>query len=80
MSKIFNKRVEFHVEGEIYNDKDKTTPESIINSYTWTFSSDEGGNLTISGHHKDHRGSITKMTKLSGIKNWRRPLRQFLKM
>lgn len=80
MSKIFNKRVEFHVEGEIYNDKDKTTPESIINSYNWTFSSDGHGNITISGTHSDHRGTITKMTKLSKIRNWKRPLRQFLKM
>lgn len=79
MSKIFNKRVEFHVEGEIYHD-DKTTPETIINSYDWTFASDEYGNVTIRGHHKDRRGCITKMTKLSGIRNWRRPFRQFLKM
>lgn len=79
MSKIFNRRVEFHVEGEIYNDKDKTTPESIINSYNWSFQ-EENGTITITGTHKDHRGRITKMAKLSKIRNWRRPLRQFLKM
>lgn len=71
MPKIFNKVLEFKVEGEIYDTHD-TTPESIIKNYNWSFK-EEDNNIIITGHHKDHRGRITKMTKLSKIKNWKKP-------
>lgn len=80
MPRIFNKIIEFRVEGEIYDTKD-TTPESIIRNYNWSFSDNEDGTLSIIGHHKDNRGRITKMTRLSKIKNWKKPDTNFyLKM
>lgn len=75
MPRIFNKVMEFRVEGEIYDSKD-TTPESILKNYNWSFH-EEDGTVTIIGHHKDNRGRITKMTRLSKIKNWKKPDTQF---
>ena len=68
MRKVFDKIITFHVEGEI--DNDHTSPESIINSYDWSFEDSFDGNIQIFGHHKDTRGRITRMTKLPTIHNW----------
>lgn len=68
MPKIFDKVINFHIQGEIYDD-DHTNPESIINNYTWT-QKDIEGEIHIIGRHKDHRGRITNMVKLPKIHPW----------
>lgn len=79
MSRIFNRVVTFHVEGEIYDDG--TKPEDIIKNYNWSFEDSMDGNIQIFGHHKDSRGRITKMTKLPKIHRWKTPDTEFfLKM
>lgn len=80
MPRIFNRILSFHIEGEIYDTKD-TTPESIIRNYNWSFRCNTNGSITINGTHKDHRGCITKMTKMSKIHKWKTPDTEFfLKM
>jgi hypothetical protein len=75
MSRIFNRVITFHIEGEIFDNS--TTPESIIRSYNWTFEDHQDGNIQIFGHHKDNRGRITKMTKLPKIHKWKTPDTEF---
>lgn len=70
MSRIFNRVLTFHVEGEILNDH--TSPESILNNYNWSFKDNMDGNIQLFAHHKDPRGSITKMTKLPKIHAWKK--------
>jgi hypothetical protein len=71
MPKIFDNVLSFHVQGEIYNDKE-ASPESIINNYAWT-QKDVEGEIHIIGRHKDTRGRINKMVKLSKVKPWIKP-------
>lgn len=71
MPKIFDKVMSFHVQGEIYDDGD-ASPESIINNYAWT-QKDIEGEIHIIGRHKDKRGRINKMVKLSKVKPWIKP-------
>jgi hypothetical protein len=71
MSQIFDKVISFHVQGEIYNDK-IATPESIINNYEWE-QKDVDGQIHLVGRHKDSRGRINKMVKLSKVKPWIKP-------
>lgn len=81
MSRIFNRVLSFRVEGEIYDTKE-TTPESIIKNYIWSFKyNDEDGNIEVIGHHRDHRGRITKIVKLPKIDKWKTPdTEAFIKM
>lgn len=75
MSRLFNRIITFHVQGEIY---DQTTkPENIIRNYNWSFEDHEDGNIQIFGHHKDPRGRITKMIKLPKIHPWKKPDTEF---
>lgn len=69
MSRQFNRVITFHVEGEI--DDKKTSPESIIKNYEWSFEYNEDGNIQIFGFHKDNRGRITNMTRLPKIHKWK---------
>jgi hypothetical protein len=71
MPQIFDKVISFHVQGEIYNDK-IATPESIINNYEWE-QKDVDGQIHLVGRHKDSRGRINKMVKLSKVKPWIKP-------
>jgi hypothetical protein len=71
MAKIFDRVVKFHVQGEIYGD-DNVDPNSVINNYTWT-QKDVEGEIHIIGRHKDNRGRINKMVKLSKVSPWLRP-------
>ena len=71
MPQIFDNVISFHVQGEIYNDK-IATPESIINNYEWV-QKDIDGEIHLVGRHKDSRGRINKMVKLSKVKPWIKP-------
>lgn len=71
MPKIFDKVLSFHVQGEIYDDS-QASPESIINNYNWV-QKDIEGEIHIVGRHKDGRGRICKMVKLSKIHPWIKP-------
>lgn len=71
MPKIFDNVVSFHIQGEIYDDGN-TSPESIISNYSWT-QKDVEGEIHIIGRHKDKRGRINKMVKLSKVKPWIKP-------
>jgi hypothetical protein len=71
MPQIFDNVISFHVQGEIYNDK-IATPESIINNYEWE-QKDIDGEIHLVGRHKDSRGRINKMVKLSKVKPWIKP-------
>lgn len=76
MPRLFNRVLTFHVEGEIYDRE--TTPEDIIKNYNWTFKDNSDDNhFFISAQHKDHRGRITKMTKLPKIHRWKKPDTEF---
>lgn len=71
MAKTFDKVITFHIQGEIYDND--TRPESILNNYIWTFEDNLDGNIQLFAHHKDKRGRITNMTKLSKIGPWKKP-------
>jgi hypothetical protein len=71
MPKIFDKVLSFHVQGEIYDDSEASA-ESIISNYAWT-QKDVEGEIHIIGRHKDKRGRINKMVKLSKVKPWIKP-------
>lgn len=67
-SKIFDKVLSFHIQGEIY-DEANASPESIINNYDW-IQKDVEGEIHLVGRHKDKRGRINKMVKLTKIHPW----------
>lgn len=69
MKKQFNRVITFHVVGEIYDDK--TTPESIIKRYNWSFKKSVKGDIIITATHKDNRGQINKLTKLPKTHKWK---------
>lgn len=71
MCRLFNRIIEFHVEGEIYDTDTKA--EDIINNYNWTFDDNVDGNIQIFAHHKDKRGRISKITKMGKIRRWKKP-------
>ena len=71
MSRLFNRVIEFRIEGEIYDNE--TTPESILNNYNWTFKDNSDGNIQLFAHHKDNRGRINNITKTGKIRQWRKP-------
>lgn len=75
MGRIFNRVLEFRIEGEIYDNK--TKPESILNNYNWSFEDNMDGNVQLFAHHKDSRGRITKITKIGKIKPWKKPDTEF---
>lgn len=80
MPRIFTRILNFKVEGEIYDTKE-TSPESIIRNYSWSFFDNNDGSITITGKHKDHRGRISKMTKLPKIHRYKAPdTETFIKM
>lgn len=80
MPRIFNRIMTIHVEGEIYDTKD-TTPESILRNYNWSFQHRDDGTIHLIGKHKDHRGTISKMTILPKVHKWKKPDTEFfLKM
>lgn len=76
MSRLFNRVIEFRIEGEIY-DTD-TKPESILNNYKWSFEDNTDGNIQLFAHHKDFRGKINKVTKIGKIKPWKIPDTEYL--
>jgi hypothetical protein len=63
MPRLFNRTITFNVSGEIYDNE--TKPESILKNYNWSFEDNCDGNIQLFAHHKDNRGRINKMTKLS---------------
>jgi hypothetical protein len=69
MSKLFNRALAFHVEGEV--DDKFVSPESVIKNYEWSFEYNEDGNIQIFGYHKDNKGRITNMTRLPKIYKWK---------
>lgn len=71
MPRTFNRVLNIHVQGEIY-DSDDATPESIIRNYNWNFKNVEG-EIRLTGYHKDNRGRISKMTILPKIHQWKSP-------
>jgi hypothetical protein len=71
MPKIFDNVLSFHIQGEIYDDV-AASPESIISNYSWT-QKDVEGEIHIIGRHKDNRGRINKMIKLSKVHPWIKP-------
>jgi len=73
MTRIFNRVITFHVEGEIYNDH--TEAEDIIKNYTFNYKDydDPNGHFFIEAYHKDTRGRITKMTRLPKVHRWKTP-------
>lgn len=80
MPRIFNKVINLHIEGEIYDSKE-TSPESIIKNYIWSFRTNDDGTISLIGKHRDHRGKITKITVLPNIYRWKKPDTElFLKM
>lgn len=70
-SKIFDKVLSFHIQGEIY-DETNASPESIISNYDW-LQKDVEGEIHLIGRHKDKRGRINKMVKLSKVHPWIKP-------
>lgn len=78
MAKLFHRIIEFYVEGEIYDNN--TNPESILNNYNWSFEDNMDGNIQLFAHHKDKRGRITKITKLSKIKPWKKSDSKFVNL
>jgi hypothetical protein len=70
-SKIFDKILSFHIQGEIY-DEENASAESIINNYDW-IQKDVEGEIHLIGRHKDKRGRINKMVKLTKIHSWTKP-------
>ena len=75
MPRIFNRIIEFYVEGEIYDRE--TTPESILKNYDWSFDDNVDGNIQLFAHHKDTGGRITKIIKSSRIKKYKKPDSEF---
>lgn len=69
--RLFNRVIEFIVEGEIY-DKNASA-ESILNNYNWSFDDNIDGNVQLFAHHKDTRGRITQLTRSSKIRKCRKP-------
>lgn len=71
MPRTFNRKISFNIQGEIYDLG--TSAESIIKNYEWSFRDNCDGNIFIVGHHKDYRGKITNMVKLSKIEKYGKP-------
>lgn len=73
MPRIFNRVISFRVQGEIYDND--TKPEDIIKNYLFEFRdySDGKDHFFIEGTHKDTRGRITKITRLSHVNKWLKP-------
>jgi hypothetical protein len=75
MPKIFRRIVNLKVEGEIYDNSCK--PEDIINHYSWNFKNyhdhDCYDKLFIELSTKDHRGVITKISRLPKIHLYKKP-------
>lgn len=75
MPRVFHRIISFEIEGEIYDLE--TKPEDIIRNYEWRFKGyddSHGENKCfVEAHHKDHRGRITKLTKLPKILKTRVP-------
>ena len=69
MARLFDRIIEFHVQGEIYDSK--TTPENIIASYNWSYDHNMDGNIQLFGHHKDIRGCITNIIPTGKIKTYK---------
>lgn len=79
MPRLFSRILTFKVEGEIYDTHTKA--EDIIKNYSWVFKEDTDGKSALYAYHKDSRGRITKMTRLSKISKDRIPDTEFfLKM
>lgn len=71
MPKLFTRQLTFVVEGEIYDNE--TKPEDIIKNYDWYIKEDDNTeDINLVAHHKDQRGRITKMYKLSKIEKVRK--------
>jgi hypothetical protein len=77
MPRLFNRIITFHVEGEIYDTE--TPAEDIIKNYTWKFKDYNDGkdHIFIEASHKDHRGRITKITRLPKIHKMQKPDTEF---
>lgn len=77
MPRLFNRVLTFHVEGEIYDTK--TLPESIIKGYNFVSKDYHDGkdHFFMECTHNDHRGRITKMTRLPKIHKWKTPDTEF---
>lgn len=78
MPKTFNRIIEFHIRGEI--DDSKTTPESILKNYNWSFDDNVDGNIQLFAHHKDSRGRITEITRLPKIRKCNKLGKEYLNM
>jgi len=67
MPRVFHRILSFEVEGQIYDNS--TTPESIINGYTWRLSKEpfNGKEVRLIGSHKDNRGRIVRIRKVPGM-------------
>ncbi len=75
MPRSFNRIVNLRIEGEIYDNNSKA--EDIINSYSWKFKNygdtDGQSKLFIELSAKDHRGVITKISRLPKIHLYKKP-------
>jgi hypothetical protein len=71
MPRLFHRVLTFHVQGEIYDSK--TSPESIINNYTFSFKDYNDGkdHFFIEASHNDKRGRIINLTRLPKIHRWK---------
>lgn len=72
MPKLFNRTLILKIEGEVYDQH--TKPEDIIKNYTWSFNNDDRPHsFSLTAHHKDSRGLITKVAPLNKIGKWKKP-------
>lgn len=69
MPRTFTRILTFKVEGEIYDTE--TKPEDIVRNYDWKYlTSNYEDSIHIMADHKDHRGRITSIEKLPGLRKF----------
>lgn len=75
MPRVFNRIVNLRIEGEIYDNNSKA--EDIINNYSWKFKNygdtDGQDKLFIELSTKDHKGRITRISRLPKIHLYKKP-------
>lgn len=71
MPRTFTRQLSFIAEGEIYDND--TSPEDIIKNYDWHYlTSNYDNDIHLMADHKDNRGRITKLYKISKINKVKR--------